>query len=173
VATAIVVVLALGADGPWRADHAFWAANQEAAAAAQAQKASPTIAAQDASAYLADIHTAMTLNPWEPTYPAAAGSDYTSVAAHAPPSVALQDLLQARKLFTTAVADEPLLGGEAENLAIVDVDLARFSRSSKHQYLAAAEAAARQALRDNPRDTAYQQLLATVTADVRTGATNA
>jgi O-antigen ligase len=173
-ATALVVVLSLGADGPWRADHAYWAANTELDTLARASRNSPARVAAVSAAYSADMNNAMATNPWEPTYPAAVATELVATANHpSSTSVAEQDLTEARKLYTLAMADKPLAGVYAEDLAVVDVDLARTSSTTKTASLADAAKAARAALRDNPRDVAYLQLLKAIQADLRTGATNA
>lgn len=172
-AAAVVVVLSLGADGPWRADHAFWAASVESQAAVQAAThasgASQQVVAQDSSAYITDMKSAMTLNPWEPQYPASEGSVFVNTAAHASGTLARQDLVQAHRLYLTALADEPLVGSNAESLASVDLQLARLDAAAKASYLRQAVTAARQALQDNPRDASYQQFLHTVRTDEATG----
>jgi O-antigen ligase len=159
VAAAAVVLLALGADGPYRADHDYWAA---AASLKQPVPLTGTATAPTAvgQAYFADVQHAMTLNPWEPTYPAYEAGVLTSAAAHAPnPSDATSDLLRARGLLADAVADSPLSSPNAANEAQVDLELASLQPSSAEAELSAAVSLARQAVTDNPRDSQYRQLL--------------
>ena len=168
--TAVVVLLALGANGPYRADHDYWAA---AATFNQGVTLSGTAAAPTnvGPAYFAHMQSAMSLNPWEPTYPAAEATVLASAAARAPnlPD-ATTDLQRARALLAQAVAESPLLAPYAANEAQVDLELASIPSSSTRTELSAAVSLARKAVEDDPRDSSYHQLLSEAVAAKRKAA---
>jgi O-antigen ligase len=152
----VVVLLAVGADRPLRADHDYWAAStslqQSTAASAQV--------------YLGDIDSAMALNAWEPTYPTYAASVEVGTADHASSAAAAApDLVLARALLAKAVAEVPLWAAYPASAAQVDIDLADVEPASAKADLAAAVLLARQAVRDNPRDTDDQSLLSQALVD--------
>jgi hypothetical protein len=157
--TVVVVLLALGADGPYRADHDYWAA-----ATSLVQPAtSPGTASGPTSVgptYFADMQHAMSLNPWEGTYPAAEATVLASAAEHAANvSDATSDLQRARSLLAQAVADSPLWGPYTASEARADQELATLPSSSTRAELSEAVSLLRRAIKDNPRDSVYHQLL--------------
>lgn len=158
VVLAAVVVVGLGADGPYRADHAYWAAGTELHGSTQGTS-TPTSSAAVSAAYFRDIAQAETLNPWEARYPASEGSFLASAEGHATGATALRVLILARHLWMTAVTDEPLWAGYSYGEAVVDGVLASADKAAARRYLADEVAALRMALADNPRDTQYQALL--------------
>ena len=100
------------------------------------------------------------MNPWEPSYPAGEASILTNAASHASStSAAVSDLTQADALTAQATHEKPLWAPYPASEAEVDLDLSEVQPANAKADLAAAESLARQALRDNPRDTAYSGLL--------------
>lgn len=150
-AVAVAVVFAwIGADGPYRADHAAWAANVSIGASGN----------QVTSVYFADMNDAMSLNPWEPSYPAAEGATLMGAAPHlSQPAQLLTVLKEARGAYAQALKDEPLFGSAADGLATVDEDLARADKANAARYLRAARAVAAVAVADNPLDSQFRSLL--------------
>jgi hypothetical protein len=168
--TAVVVLLSLGADGPYRADHDYWAAaatfNQGVALTETA-----TTPTNVGPVYFADMQSALSLNPWEPTYPAAEATVLVSAAGHAANlSDAGTDLLRARGLLAKAVAESPLSAPYAANEAQVDLELASVPSSGTTAELSAAVSLARKAIEDDPRDSNYHQLLSEAVAAKRKAA---
>ena len=165
-----VVFLAVEADGPYRADHAYWAAYKSIGQTSGSTKANPKAPTQVTATYFADMKKAISLNPWEPLYPYKEASIDASVSQNAPASSKLPYLSQARTLFAQAVADQPLWAAYPAALAETDVEMANLQPASATTYLADAKSMAQKAIKDNPRDTAYHQLLASITADQRKAA---
>lgn len=158
--TAAVVLLALGADGPYRADHDYWAAatSLDQPTTLTGRASTPTALG---ATYFADMQHAMSLNPWEPTYPAAEATVLASAAGHAPNiSDATSDLLRARSLLAQSVAESPLWAPYSTSEARVDMELATLPSSSTRAELSEAVSLLRRAIEDNPRDSVYHQLLA-------------
>ena len=119
-------------------------------------------------AYFADMQSAMALNPWEPTYPSAEATVLTSAAGHASDlSDATSDLLRARSLLAKAVAESPLSAPYSADEAQVDLELASTQSSSARAELDAAVSLSHQAIKDDPRDSDYHQLLSEVLAAER------
>ncbi len=167
---AAVVLLVLGADGPYRADHDYWAA---AAALGQGAPLTSTASAPTNAgpAYFSDMQSAMSLNPWEPTYPVAEATVLASAAGHATSlSDATTDLLRARSLLADGVAESPLWAPYAASEAQADLELASIPSSSTRAELSAAVALLHKAIADNPRDSVYHQLLARAVAAERKAA---
>jgi hypothetical protein len=169
--TVVVVLLALGADGPYRADHDYWAA-----ATSLEQPSTSTGAANAPTSvgpiYFTDMQHAMSLNPWEPTYPAAEATILASAAEHAPnTSDASSDLVRARSLLVKSVADSPLWGPDSASEARVDMELATLPSSSTTAELSEAVSLLHKAIKDNPRDSTYHQLLTQALAAERKAAT--
>jgi O-antigen ligase len=156
-------LLGLGADGPWRADHAWWAAvaaEDAYHAAVRAHAPAPVVQA-DAVAYFREANHAMALNPWEPTYPAVVGADLATAATRTSnPSAQRQELLQARTDLERAVVAAPLSSHFRYELAQVLADLGRISPTQTTMYLDAAIAQARVAVHWAPRDPVYRKELA-------------
>jgi O-antigen ligase len=156
--TAAVALLALGADGPYRADHSYWAAYASLHQTAGATStSSPNTPVDVGAAYFDDMQHAMTTNPWEPTYPAQEATLLVKASAHSP--TAPSDLMQARTLLVKAVAESPMWWSYPYNEAEVDMDLALYQASSASVNRAAAVSLARKAHEDNPRDPAISTLL--------------
>ena len=157
--TAAVVLLALGADGPYRADHDYWAAATSLGGTSSLTGTATTPTAVGPT-YFADMQRAMSLNPWEPTYPTAEATVLASAATHAPTAVdAGSDLLRARTLLVKAVADSPLGGTYSAAEAQVDLDLATIPSTGTRAELSTAVTLAHRAIVDNPRDADFHQLL--------------
>jgi hypothetical protein len=157
--TIVVVLLALGADGPYRADHDYWAAatSLEQPSTSTGAPSAPTSVGP---IYFTDMQHAMSLNPWEPTYPAAEGTILASAAEHAPnTSDATSDLVRARGLLAKALAEKPLWTPYSASEARVDMDLATLPSSSTRDELSEAVSLLHRAIKDNPRDSDYHQLL--------------
>jgi hypothetical protein len=115
--------------------------------------------------YFADMQHAMSLNPWEGTYPAAEATVLASAAGHAANvSEATTDLQRARSLLAQAVADSPLWGPYTASEARVDQELATLPSSSTRAELSEAVSLLHKAIGDNPRDSVYRQLLAQILA---------
>jgi putative inorganic carbon (HCO3(-)) transporter len=168
--TAVVVLLALGADRPYRADHDYWAAAAtfDQGAPLTATASTPT---NVGPAYFANMQSAMSLNPWEATYPVAEATVLASAAGHAPNlSDATTDLLRARSLLAMAVAESPLWGPYAASEAKADLELASIPSSSTRAELSAAVSLSDKAIEDNPRDSVYHQLLSQAMAAERKAA---
>ena len=157
LATALTVFLAVEADRPYRADHDYWAAF--------APLNSGSGSHQVTSAFFTDMKHAISLNPGEPTYPAAEAGVWASIASHAPSSQQqLNDLSGARSLYAQAVADKPLWSIYPASEAQVDGELAHVDPAHASTYLAEGIKLAQQALADNPRDSGYEKLLSQLRA---------
>jgi hypothetical protein len=157
--TIVLVFLILGLDGPYRADHDYWAAYTSLKQPAAGSTTSSTQATQVGPVYFANMKHALTLNPWEPSYPIEEAQVYVGAGAHSTASTALSDLSLARSLSAKAVAEKPLWGPYAAAEATVYLDLARVEPSAASADLATAAALARKAIHDNPRDSQYQTIL--------------
>jgi putative inorganic carbon (HCO3(-)) transporter len=165
--TVAVVLLAVGADGPYRADHDYWAAatSLEQTTTSTGLASAPTSVGPT---YFADMQHAMSLNPWEPTYPTAEATVLASAAEHAPTiSDATSDLQRARSLLAKSVAESPLWGPYSASEARVDQELATLPSSSTQAELSEAISLLHKAIKDNPRDSVYRQLLAQAQAAER------
>ncbi|HUB71884.1 MAG TPA: O-antigen ligase family protein [Acidimicrobiales bacterium] len=163
VCTVLVVLLAIGADMPYRADHDYWAA---ARSLQQNGSSSSTVVGQS---YFTDMGHAMSLNPWEPTYPSYEAAIYENVAQHASSATAAAaDLGDALKLVTRASADQHLGGEYQASEAGIYQELAELQPTATKADLAAAEALARQAVKDNPRNTTYTGLLSKIVTAIKT-----
>ena len=163
VVAVVLVFLALGADGAYRADHDYWAAYsslKQPAPGSTAAASSTSQPTQVGPIFFDDLKKSFTLNPWEPSYPAGEANILTNAASHASSTAAaLSDLTQAQALTAQATHAKPLWAPYPASEAQVDVDLSEVQPASAKADLAAAEALARQALKDNPRDTDYSSLL--------------
>jgi O-antigen ligase len=164
---AVVVVVSLGADGPYRADHDYWAAHSsltEAPAAGTSSQPRTEVGAK----FFTLIQHASALNPWEETYPAFDGTIYQKLATGASPAAgdqgAVSDLVQARHLFAEAVAREPLDSPNLLDEADVDAYLSEVQPAQTRSDLASAAALARKAISENPLNTDYRAFLKQVLA---------
>jgi putative inorganic carbon (HCO3(-)) transporter len=159
-AVVVVVLLAIGGDEPYRADHDYWAANKSIAP--NANSSAPTAIGP---AYFADIHSAISLNPWEPTYPVYEATIYNNVSQHdATASRAITDLTKSRDLLQQAISDEDLWGPYPASEAQADLELAQLQPADKRVDLVAAAKLAREAIKDDPRDSSYHTLLSQILA---------
>ncbi|HXW78258.1 MAG TPA: O-antigen ligase family protein, partial [Acidimicrobiales bacterium] len=158
VVTALVVLAAVEADRPWRADHDYWAA-----ALLARPNPSPNGLTLLVPAYFTLIQEATSLNPAEPTYPAYEATTYGNAADRASDkSEGISDLELSRSLLAKAVADEPLWGPYPASEADVYLALAGVQPTGARQDVAAAAPLARLALKDDPRDSAYQSLVSKI-----------
>ena len=175
--TAIVVVLSLGADGPYRADHAYWAAQQASAAATAGggSGSSTSASAQETLTYLHDIEHATALNPWEPRYPGTEAASFANAAAHSSGATTLRLLTAARRLYARAVRDQPqpLGSGYAYEEAVVDGKFAVVDKARARTYLHDEVSALRKAVAGNPLDAQYQGALASALKAASAPATGA
>ena len=168
VAAVLVVLVIIGADGPLRADHDYWAAYNSlrrpapgSAAGSTASSGSTTVGA----AYFDDLKSSFALNPWEPSYKTEEANVLTSAAVHVTSEAQVtSDLDQARSLLEEAVAEKPLWAPYPAAEAEVYADLAEVEPANAKADLATAASLVRKAIHDNPRDTAYTSLLAQVVA---------
>jgi hypothetical protein len=158
VSVAVVVLVGLGAGSAYRADHLYWAAN--------------TAPSTQQAAFFDDIHHAVTLNPWEPTYPFDEGIAWANASGHASSSAEeISDLNQARTLFAQATADKPLWSQYAANEAEAYGELAHLQPAQAKTDLSAALSLALQALHNDPRDPQYTSLVHQVRSDIASGRT--
>jgi hypothetical protein len=168
VVAVVIVFLALGADGAYRADHDYWAAYSSLKQPAPGSSAAASAASkptQVGAPYFADLKHAFALNPWEPSYPASEASVLTNAASHASSTSAeITDLTQAHALTAKATQEKPLWGPYPASEAEVDLDLSQVQPANAQADLAAGATLARQAIKDNPRDTSYQALLRQIQA---------
>ncbi len=168
IAVVVVAFLALGADGPYRADHDYWAAYTSLKQPAPGSSASAGSASQPTQvgpAYFADLKHSFALNPWEPSYPASEANILTNAASHPPSAAAaITDLTQAQQLTAKATEQKPLWAPYPSSEAEVYLDLSEVQPANAPADLAAAASLARQAIKDNPRDPAYQTLLSQISA---------
>jgi hypothetical protein len=173
VAIVVVAILAFGADGPWRAAHDYWAA---LIAQKQYQGVAKTLGATSAQAktignsYFTDLHNAMSLNPWDAGYPAAAGIDYGEAAVHTSSSSArIADLAKAHTYLARAVAISPLESKYRDEYAQVLVDQAKVAQAGKadaearHDYTQAI-AQLHKAIHYDPRDGTFRAFLSQTVA---------
>lgn len=162
VVTVVVALLSVEADLPWRADHDYWAA---ALLARPGSSSAPTLLGPE---FFAVIHKAQSLNPWEPSYPAYEATIYSNVSGNASKtSQAISDLTQSRHYLAKSVAEGPLWGPYPSSEADVDLALAGVQSADAVNDLTAAEALARQAIRDDPRDSSYRSLLSKIVAALK------
>jgi putative inorganic carbon (HCO3(-)) transporter len=174
VVTGVVVFLAVLADAPYRADHDYWAAYKSlgltGTTSAHASKA-PT---QVTQTFFTDMKHAIALNPAEPTYPFQEANVLTSISEHSTTSSQrLTYMTEAHSLFVSAADAEPLWAPYQSALAQADVEMANLQPAQATTYLADARASAEKAVADNPRDSAYHALLASIVADQKKAATAA
>ena len=163
VVAVVIVFLALGVDGPYRADHDYWAAYTSLKQPAPGSSASTSAASkptQVGAVYFADLKESFSLNPWEPSYPASEASILTNAGSHASStSNAITDLTQAQQLTIKATKEKPLWAPYPAAEAEVYIDLSELQPSNAKADLETGASLARQAIKDNPRDTSYQALL--------------
>lgn len=165
VVAVAVVFLGIGADGPLRADHTYWAAYKSLKQTASSTGSSSPQPTTVGPTFFTDMKHALTLNPWEPSYPSAEANVLTSGAAHATSkSSSLSDLTQAKALSADATREKPLWAAYPAAEAEVDIDLSEAQPADAKADLDQAAALARQAIRDNPRDSDYHTLLSEVLA---------
>jgi len=170
VVAVVVVFLALGADGPFRADHDYWAAYSSLKQPASSSEAASSTnkPTQVGTTYFNDLKKSFALNPWEPTYLEAEVTILSSAAGHATSaSNSVSDLMQAHELAVKAAAEKPLWAPYPAAEAEVDVDLSEVQPANAQADLAQAATVAHEAVKDNPRDSAYQSLLSEVLAKQR------
>jgi O-antigen ligase len=164
---AAVVVASLEADGPYRADHAYWAA-RTSLTEAPATGTSTQPHTEVGPKFFADLQHAATLNPWEPTYPATEATVYedfaTSASTAAAAKAAVGELVQARHLFGEAAAREPLDPQYLVNEGDVEGYLSEVQPTEARADLTAAAALARRALSLDPLNSAYVAFLKQVLA---------
>ncbi len=163
---AVVILTSLGTDGPYRADHDYWAAHTSLT---QAPATATTQAHTEVGPkFFADLQHAAALNPWEPTYPALEATVYeqfaTSASSASGGKAVVGDLVQARHLFVEAVAREPLDPPDLVNEADVDGYLSEVQPTEAHSDLTAAAALARRALSLDPLNPNYRAFLKEVLA---------
>ena len=166
----VAALLAYGADGPWRAGHAYWAASGEQAAyvRAQHQGAPATTTNRLGAAYFADIRHAMALNPWAARYPAAAGVDLAIAATKATKSTLQKtDLTQAKTYLLAAVRAEPQASQYRYEIAQVFAGLAHLYPSQAKGYYARAVSEQKAAVHWEPRDPAFSKYLAKLEKDLK------
>ena len=168
VVAVVVVFLALGVDGAYRADHDYWAAYsslKEPAPGSTAAASATSKPTQVGATYFDDLKHAFTLNPWEPSYPASEASVLTSAASHAPStSDEVTDLTQAQQLTAKATQEKPLWAPYPASEAEVDLDLSEVQPANAQADLGEAASLAQKAIKDNPRDSSYPALLAQIQA---------
>ncbi len=165
VVVAAVAFLSVGAEAPYRADHAYWAA-ANSLGETSGSNASSKAPKQVTAAYFNDMKSAIALNPWEPTYPYAEAGIYENISQHSPSaSSRLTYMTDAHNLYARAEADEPLWAPYPAALAQADVQMANLVPAQAVSYLANARSMAEKAVKDNPRDTTYHQLLTSIVAD--------
>jgi O-antigen ligase len=166
--TAAVAFLAVGADAPYRADHDYWAAYNSLGLTGASTKATTKAPTNVTQTYFTDMKNAISLNPWEATYPYQEASVMSSISQHSSsPSEQLSYMTQARSLYAKAVADEPLWAPYPAGEAGADVEMANLVPAQAVSYLAEAKSLALLAIKDNPRDAAYHALLSSVERDLR------
>lgn len=165
VATALVVLLCLGADAPYRADHDYWSA------ASGVETAGSTSTTQVGQQFFNGMRHAMSLNPWEPTYPAYEASVYENLARGSSTSAeAVGYLEDARSMFAKAASIEPRQGQYVSSEAGMYLEIADLAPTQAKTDLARAISLARKAVGDNPRDTEYVSLVASIaTAQSKAG----
>ncbi|HMK96293.1 MAG TPA: O-antigen ligase family protein [Acidimicrobiales bacterium] len=153
---AAVVVLALGADAPYRADHDYWAAANSVTQGSATSTVSPR--------YFTEIEHAISLNPWEPTYPANEADVYYRLASSLSSGARASYMQHAVRLLAEAASVEPLAAPYPYGEAEVDILLAQLEPDQRQAEIRAAVGLARQAVKDNPRNPTYTSLLRTVLA---------
>jgi hypothetical protein len=111
------------------------------------------------------MHSAISLNPWEPTYPSYEATIYNDVSEQASNiSQATSDVTKSRDLLQQATSDEDLWSTYPASEAQVDLELAQLQPADKRADLKAAAKFAREAITDDPRDSSYHTLLAKILA---------
>ena len=164
---AAVVVASSEADGPYRADHAYWAA-RTSVTETPATGTSTQPHTEVGPKFFADLQHAATLNPWEPTYPALEATVYedfaTSASTAAAAKTAVGELVQARHLFAEAVAREPLAPQYLVNEGDVEGYLSEVQPAEARSDLTAAAALARRAISEDPLDDSYRTFLKDILA---------
>ncbi|HXW79893.1 MAG TPA: O-antigen ligase family protein, partial [Acidimicrobiales bacterium] len=168
VAAVLIVFVIIGADGPLRADHDYWAAYsslKQPAPSSTTASSAPTQSTQVGPTYFADMKSSFALNPWEASYKTEEANVLTSAAIHVSNQAQVaSDLEQAKALLDEAVSEKPLWAPYPAAAAEVYTDLAEVEPSDAKADLAEAAALVRKAMHDNPRDTTYNTLLAQVVA---------
>jgi O-antigen ligase len=167
VGAALVVLVIIGADGPLRADHDYWAAysslKQPAPGSSTATPASQST--QVGATYFGDLKSSFSLNPWEASYKVEEADVLTNAATHVTNQAQLiSDLQQARGLLDQAVAEKPLWAPYPAAAAEVYADLAEVEPANAQAELVTAASLAHKAVHDNPRDAAYPTLLSQIVA---------
>ncbi len=170
---AIVATLAYGADGPWRADHDYWAATTVQSLYPKAARAGATETTLSAltRTFFTDINRATMLDPWEGTYPALAGdllaaagtAQHTGVSSNA----RRHDLVQAKSYLERAVRAVPISSPYHYELAEVMVDLAPYEPSASRFILKDAESQARLAVHWTPENHVYSRYLALIKSKLK------
>jgi O-antigen ligase len=172
--TASVATLVYGADGPWRADHNYWAATTVQSLYPRAVRAGATETKLSAltRTFFADINRAAMLDPWEGTYPALAG-DLLAAAGTAQHTGASgdtrrHDLVQAKSYLERAVRAVPVSSPYHYELAEVMVDLAPYEPGTSRAILEDAESQARLAVHWTPENHVYIRYLALIQSKLAT-----
>jgi len=162
-----VLVTSLGADGPYRADHDYWAASASLTTA-PASGTSNQPRTEVGTKFFTDIEHAGALNPWEPTYPAFEASIYQQLASSASTAsggqTVLTDLERARGLYAEAVAREPLDSPNLVGEANIDGYLSELQPAEAHLDLTKAAALSRRAISEDPLNADYLAVLKQVLA---------
>jgi tetratricopeptide (TPR) repeat protein len=178
----LVVVLAYGADGPWRAAHDYWAAliaQKQYPAAVKTYGQKSTEAVDLANAYFTDLNNASTLNPWEASYPAAAGINFGEAAVHSKSaSTQISDLAKAHTYLQRAVNISPMESKYRDEFAQVLVDQAKIDKARGESALATkdlhqAVSQLRNAVYYDPRDQAFRKFLSQTVAQLHPAAKSA
>ncbi len=148
-----VIFVGIGADGPYRADHAYWAAEAPLGSGAAGSHVI-------GNAYFTNVKDAIALNPWESSYPAGEAATLLAVAPKITNNkLLLSVMIDSQHMYERAVADEPLAGAYQFGLAQVDENLARLQKRSGVSDLHQALQAAEHAVTDAPRDAQYVALV--------------
>ena len=167
VVIVVFLVTSLGTDGPYRADHDYWAASASLTTA-PASGASGQPRTEVGTKFFTDIQHAEVLNPLEPTYPAFEASIYQQLASSASTAAGgqtiLTDLDRARQLYAEAVAREPLDSPNLVGEANIDGYLSELQPAEAHSDLTAAAALSRRAISEDPLNTDYLAVLKQVLA---------
>ncbi len=175
VIAVLVVILAFGADGPWRAAHDYWAAliaQKQYPSAVKTYGQKSTEATSLANVYFTDLNNAMSENPWEASYPSAAGINFGEAAVHSKsPSTQISDLARARTYLQKAVNISPLESKYRDELAQVLVDQAKIDKARNEDSLATknlhlAVAQLQKAVYYDPRDQAFHTFLSQTVAQL-------
>ena len=182
VVAVLVVILAYGADGPWRAAHDYWAAliaQKQYPAVVKTYGQKSTEAVDLANAYFTDLNNASTLNPWEASYPAAAGINFGEAAVHSKSSsTQIGDLAKAHTYLQKAVSISPLESKYRDEFAQVLVDQAKIDKARGESALATkdlhqAVSQLEKAVYYDPRDQAFRKFLSQTVAQLHPAAKSA